>query len=94
MTLKRFVAASLALATVLNSVPAAAQRMVAPVVAPLSTPAVLPGALRLPSASVLPTLSPVLPTARPSLTASALPVLAVPLARVAAVQPAQAAVPA
>ncbi|TBR22907.1 hypothetical protein EPO15_06965 [bacterium] len=58
MTLKRPLAALLAAATVLNSLPAAAQRVVAPVVAPLNTPSVLPGAYRLPSALTLPSFSP------------------------------------
>lgn len=78
MTLKRLFAASLALATVLNSVPAAAQRMVAPVIAPVAP--VLPGmGLRLPSAT--PSL--------PSQAAFAAPSLSLPAVR-AAVTPAVA----
>jgi ATP/ADP translocase/endonuclease/exonuclease/phosphatase family metal-dependent hydrolase len=100
VTLTRPLAALLALATVLNSVPAAAQRVVAPVVAPIAP--VLPGmALRLPS------VTPSFPSAQsafiaPSLTLPAVRAVAAPAVApaalvakpVAAAQAAQAAAPA
>lgn len=93
MTPKRLLAASLALAVVLHSVPAAAQRVVAPVVAPIAP--VLPGmALRLPtiaptfpaSQALLPAPSPALPAVR----AVAAPLTRAAQTAAAAAQPAAA----
>ncbi|MBI3300072.1 MAG: MFS transporter [Elusimicrobia bacterium] len=104
----RPLAALLALAVVLQSVPAAAQRVVAPVVAPrvvvvvpgLSLRAPLSSPAGLPSLSVLPTVSPSLPAVRAAVVAApaaavavSAAVPAVALAKPAVAAKAQAAAP-